>query len=57
MKLDYDRDEWRMAVFNESEKSTSVRYINPCDNRGAGSSIGNIMSDLFEGTKIEIKVY
>jgi RHS repeat-associated protein len=56
-KSGYDRDEWPMAVFKEGGKGASVRYIDPSDNRGAGSSIGNVMSDLPDRTKIKIEVY
>ncbi|WP_445675580.1 NucA/NucB deoxyribonuclease domain-containing protein [Pseudomonas entomophila] len=52
-----DRDEWPMAMFEEGGKGASVRHIDPSDNRGAGSSIGNILSDLPNGTKIKVEVY
>lgn len=51
-----DRDEWPMAMFKEGGKGASVRYIDPSDNRGAGSSIGGILSDLPDGTKIKVVV-
>ncbi|CDG16662.1 protein of unknown function [Xenorhabdus doucetiae] len=51
-----DRDEWPMAMFKEGGKNASVRYIDPSDNRGADSSIGSILSDLPNGTRIKIKV-
>ena len=44
-KLDKDRDEWPMAMFKEGGEGASVRYIDPSDNRGAGSSIGNALPD------------
>ena len=56
-KAGKDRDEWPMAMFKEGGTGASVRYIDPSDNRGAGSSIGNILSDLPNGTKVKIEVY
>ncbi|EPJ80363.1 Rhs family protein [Pseudomonas sp. CFII68] len=35
----------------------SVKYIDSSDNRGAGSSIGNVLSDLPNGTRVKIEVY
>nr|WP_283106800.1 NucA/NucB deoxyribonuclease domain-containing protein [Serratia silvae] len=55
-KTGSDRDEWPMAMFKEGGDGASIRYINPSDNRGAGSSIGNILSDLPDGTRIKIEV-
>lgn len=52
-----DRDEWPMAMFKEGGSGASVKYIDPSDNRGAGSSIGNVLSDLPNGTRIKIEVY
>nr|WP_308812296.1 hypothetical protein [Pseudomonas entomophila] len=46
-----------MAMFKEGSEGASVRHIDPSDNRGAGSSIGNILSDLPSGTKIKVEVY
>ncbi|WP_053460727.1 RHS repeat-associated core domain-containing protein, partial [Xenorhabdus sp. GDc328] len=51
-----DRDEWPMAMFKEGGHGASVRYIDPSDNRGAGSSIGKILSELPDGTKIRVEV-
>jgi len=45
-----------MAIFREGNDGASVRYIDPSDNRGAGSSIGNILSDLPDGTRVKIEV-
>ncbi|MDX5631088.1 MULTISPECIES: NucA/NucB deoxyribonuclease domain-containing protein [unclassified Brenneria] len=55
-KAGLDRDEWPMAMFREGGNGASVRYIDPSDNRGAGSSIGNILSDLPDGTRIKVEV-
>lgn len=38
---DYDRDEYPPAVAKEGDKGSSVRYIDPSDNRGAGSTMGH----------------
>ena len=51
-----DGDEWPMAVFKEGGKGASVRHIDPSDNRGAGLSIGNILQDLPDGTKIRVRI-
>ncbi|MDB6441952.1 DUF6531 domain-containing protein [Pseudomonas sp. 21TX0197] len=56
-KAGKDRDEWPMAMFKEGGTGASVKYIDPSDNRGAGSSIGNILSDLPDGTRVKIEVY
>jgi RHS repeat-associated protein len=55
-KIGFDRDEWPMAMFKEGGSGASIRYINPSDNRGAGSSIGSALSDLPNGTVIKIVV-
>ncbi|NCH72932.1 hypothetical protein EHJ16_18660 [Cronobacter dublinensis] len=52
----FDRDEFPMAMFKEGGKGASVRYINPSDNRGAGSSIANALKPFPDGTKVKIKV-
>ncbi|WP_315866748.1 RHS repeat-associated core domain-containing protein [Pseudomonas sp. JV414] len=56
-KTGKDRDEWPMAMFKEGGNGASVKYIDPSDNRGAGSSIGNALSDLPNGTRVKIEVY
>jgi RHS repeat-associated protein len=56
-KTGKDRDEWPMAMFKEGGNGASVKYIDPGDNRGAGSSIGNALSDLPNGTRVKIEVY
>ncbi|MEJ5115638.1 RHS repeat-associated core domain-containing protein, partial [Erwinia billingiae] len=52
----YDRDEFPMAMFKEGGKGASVRYIDPSDNRGAGSSIANALKPFPDGTKVKIVV-
>lgn len=51
-----DRDEYPPAVFKEGGSGSSVRPINPSDNRGAGASIGNQIKGLPDGTKVRIIV-
>jgi len=55
-KKGFDRDEFPMAMLKEGGKGASVRYINPGDNRGAGSSIANALKPFPDGTKIKIIV-
>ena len=43
-RSDYDRDEYPPAVAKEGGAGSSVRYIDPGDNRGAGASQGNQLS-------------
>ncbi|EDT6764453.1 hypothetical protein QNC52_004503 [Salmonella enterica] len=43
-------------LFKEGGKGADIRYIDPSDNRGADSSIGDILSDLPDGTKIKVIV-
>ena len=53
-KSGYDRDEWPMAMFSEGGVGADVRYINPSDNRGAGSAIGNALKKFRDGTIVKI---
>lgn len=53
-KPNLDRDEWPMAMFKEGGDGASVRHINPSDNRGAGSAIGNALADYPDGTVVKI---
>ncbi|MCM3783820.1 NucA/NucB deoxyribonuclease domain-containing protein [Neobacillus mesonae] len=52
-KKGYDRDEWPMAMCAEGGTGASIEYINPSDNRGAGSWVGNQLDDYPDGTKVE----
>jgi RHS repeat-associated protein len=52
----YDRDEWPMAMFKEGGAGSSVRYIDPSDNRGAGSTIGAALRDLPDETKVRFQI-
>ncbi|WP_425430491.1 NucA/NucB deoxyribonuclease domain-containing protein [Desmospora activa] len=55
-KPGYDRDEWPMAACAEGGEGASVRHIDPSDNRGAGSWVGNQISDYPDGTKVKFIV-
>jgi uncharacterized protein RhaS with RHS repeats len=55
-KRKLDRDEWPMAMFREGGDGASVRYINPSDNKGAGSSIGKALENLPDGTRVKITI-
>ncbi|HDR6289231.1 TPA: sporulation protein [Bacillus cereus] len=55
-KKGYDRDEYPMAMCKEGGTGADIRYIDPSDNRGAGSYIGSKASDLQDGTKFKIVV-
>lgn len=47
-----DRDEWPMAMFSQGGKGAHIEYIDPSDNRGAGSSIGGVLRGFADGTKV-----
>lgn len=48
----FDRDEWPMAMCDEGGKGASVAYISASDNRGAGSWVGNELSQYENGERI-----
>ncbi|MEV6900367.1 NucA/NucB deoxyribonuclease domain-containing protein [Amycolatopsis sp. NPDC051372] len=50
----YDRDEYPPAVFQEGGDGSSVKYIDPGHNRGAGRSIANQISGLDNGQRVTI---
>ena len=52
----YERDEYPPAMTREGGHNANVRYINPHDNRGAGSSMRAQTRDLPDGSKIRIVV-
>ena len=54
--LHYERDEYPPAMTKEGGHNANVRYINPHDNRGAGSSMRAQTRDLPDGSKIRIVV-
>ncbi|MGD0838089.1 MAG: NucA/NucB deoxyribonuclease domain-containing protein, partial [Polyangia bacterium] len=49
----FDRDEWPMAMFKEGGANADIRYIDPSDNRGLGSSIGAALRGLGPGTRVK----
>ena len=44
----YDRDEYPPAMSEEGGTGADVRYIDPSDNRGSGSSMGSQLADWCE---------
>jgi hypothetical protein len=52
----YDRDEYPMAMTQEGGTGADIRYIDPSDNRGAGSFIGNQLRDYPDGTPFVIDI-
>ncbi|SUV40739.1 NucA/NucB deoxyribonuclease domain-containing protein [Avibacterium paragallinarum] len=55
-KKGFDRDEYPPAMFAEGGKNSSIRYISPSDNRGAGSCIGIQCRKFNDGDKIKIEI-
>jgi hypothetical protein len=51
----YDRDEYPVAMSEEGGYGASVRYIDPADNRGAGSSMGNQLEEWCEEQPFRIR--
>jgi RHS repeat-associated protein len=51
-----DRDEFPPAILDTGGKGASVKLVNPSDNRGAGSSMGNQMKKLSNGTEVKIVI-
>jgi hypothetical protein len=51
-----DRDEWVPAVSAEGGAGADVRYIDPADNRGAGSSMGNQLEPWCDGQPFRIRI-
>jgi hypothetical protein len=51
----YDRDEYPPAMSEEGGYGADVRYIDPADNRGAGSSMGNQLEDWCEEQPFRIR--
>ncbi|MBT2502383.1 RHS repeat-associated core domain-containing protein [Curtobacterium sp. ISL-83] len=55
-KSGYDRDEYPPAMFAEGGSGASVRYVDPADNRGAGSSMGRQCTGLPDGSVVSVTV-
>lgn len=51
-KNGYDHDEWPMEMCVEGGKGADVAYVASSDNRGAGSWVGNKLSNYPDGTRI-----
>jgi hypothetical protein len=51
-----DRDEYPPAMFMEGGTGASVKYIDPSDNQGSGSAMGNALRGLPKGTRVKITV-
>lgn len=51
-----DRDEWPMAMFDKGGKGAHIEYIDPSDNRGAGSAIGGALKQFQDGTEVRFKM-
>jgi hypothetical protein len=52
----YDRDEWPMAMCKEGGVGASVVYVDPGENRGAGSWVGNQLEKYPDGTRVKFVV-
>ena len=52
----YERDEYPPAMTRQGGHNANVRFINPHDNRGAGSSMRAQTRDLPDGSKIRVLV-
>ncbi|GGU54505.1 NucA/NucB deoxyribonuclease domain-containing protein [Kitasatospora aureofaciens] len=50
------RDEYPPAMFKEGGTGASVKHINGSDNGGSGSTMGNALEPLLDGTRVKIKV-
>jgi hypothetical protein len=51
-----DRDEYPPAMSDEGGAGADVRYIDPSDNRGAGSTMGNQLEDWCNGQPFRIDI-
>jgi len=51
-KKGYDRDEWPMAMCAEGGEGADVKYIDPSDNRGAGSWVSGQLDKYANGTRV-----
>ena len=55
-KYGNDRGEFPMAFCNEGGTGADIEYVNPANNRGAGSWISHQVDEFPNGTKILIQV-
>jgi filamentous hemagglutinin len=51
-----DRDEYPPAMSLEGGRGSSVRHINPADNRGAGACVGAQCRALPDGARVQIQI-
>jgi Deoxyribonuclease NucA/NucB len=51
----FDRDEYPLAMSEEGGSGASVRYIDPADNRGSGSVVGNQLEAWCEEQPFRIR--
>ena len=51
----YDRDEYPPAMSREGGYGADIRYIDPSDNRGAGSVMGNALEAYCEDQPFRIR--
>ena len=52
----YDRDEYPPAMSREGGAGADVRYIDPSDNRGAGSTMGNALEGWCEDQPFRLDI-
>jgi hypothetical protein len=52
----FDRDEYAPAMSREGGTGADVRYIDPSDNRGAGSVMGNALEGWCEDQPFRIRI-
>jgi len=55
-KSGFDRDEYPPAMSREGGTGADVRYINPSDNRGAGSVMGNALEDYCDAQPFRFRI-
>ncbi|MCU6792620.1 NucA/NucB deoxyribonuclease domain-containing protein [Paenibacillus sp. WQ 127069] len=55
-KPNLDRDEFPMAMYAEGGTGADIKYIDPSDNRGAGSWVSNQLEKYSDGTKVKFIV-
>lgn len=51
-----DRDEWPLAMSKEGGTGAHIKYIDPSDNSGAGSSIGHALRPYKDGKRVKFVV-
>jgi hypothetical protein len=51
-----DRDEYPPAAFKEGGDGSSIRAIQPSDNRGSGATIGQQLKGVPDGATVRLEV-